>query len=68
MVKIYNIHSNDLTEEELKTLSNAHNKAQDIFLLNADLEYEIIDLDKMTVLKSKNFDKTLFGFLKRFKR
>lgn len=59
MAKIYNIQSNTISQEEFVKLVEDQDK--DIFLLNEDLRYEIIDLDKFTVLKSRNYTKNLFA-------
>ena len=60
MVKIYNIQSKTIFPEDFQDLVKAAGDNKDIFLLNEDLSYEIIDTEKLTVLKSKR------GFFKWF--
>lgn len=63
MVKIYNIHSNTIRKEDLPELSKKIQDNEDIILLNEDLRYEIIDLDKMTVLKSRVLLKKIYSII-----
>ena len=61
MVKIYNIHSNTISKEDLEDLCNDIRKDKDLYLLNEDIRYEIIDFDKMTVMKSSNYTKNIYA-------
>ena len=61
MVKIYNIQSNTIKKEDLEVLATQIDEGKDIILLNEDLRYEIIDFDKMTVMKSRNFTKNIYA-------
>lgn len=61
MVKIYNIQSNTIKSEDLKELASQIDENKDIILLNEDLRYEIIDFDKMTVMKSSNYTKNIYA-------
>ena len=62
MVKIYNIHSRTIKRQDLKELKTEIDKGKDIILLNEDIRYEIIDFDKMTVVKSSNYTKNIYAF------
>ena len=61
MVKIYNIHSNTISKEDLVDLKKIINKGEDLFLLNEDIRYEVIDFDKMTVMKSSNYTRNVYA-------
>lgn len=61
MVKIYNIHSKTISKEDLKELKVALDDNKDVFMLNEDIRYEIIDFDKMSVMKSKNYTKNVYA-------
>ena len=65
MVKIYNIHSNTISKEDLEDLGKDMSKGKDLFLLNEDIRYEIIDFEKMTVMKSKNYIKNIYALYKK---
>ena len=61
MVKIYNIQSNTIKQDDLKELATQIDKGKDIILLNEDLRYEIIDFDKMTVMRSRTIIKSIYA-------
>jgi len=54
MVKIFNLKSKTLNEEAIKEISNNIDSNKHTILLNENIEYEIIDLETLKVLKSKN--------------
>lgn len=62
MAKIYNIHSNTISEKDLEEITKALDSNKDLFILNEDIRYEVIDFDKMTVMKSSNYTKNIYAF------
>jgi len=67
MVKIYNIHSNTISKDDLVELSKSLESGKDVYLLNEDFRYEIIDFDKLQITKSKNYVKNIYAFYIKIK-
>jgi hypothetical protein len=70
MAKIYNIHSNSISQEDLESIQESISAGKDIYMLNEDIRYEVIDLEKMSVMRSKNFSKGIYAiylFIARIK-
>ena len=67
MVKIFNIHSNTLSDKELDDVAKALSSGSSIVLYNQDIRYEIIDTESGKIVKSKNYTKNIYALYSKIK-